>query len=921
MSLSPQKKAEIIKSNPELRNWIEKNEMNDILFDILSSLSALKGEKVTCEKIGLMTKEQKAKIIAENPELRDWLELRDTNAILKPFAENIGNLKGEKGDDGDKGLDGKDGVNGKDGINGKDGRDGLDGRNGRDGKDGIDGKDGKDGSPDSAEQIAIKLNTLEEAIDVSVIKGAVSKEDFEKSGKKIDEISNTINTKGKIDQRWHGGGLSKVTTDSTLTGNGTPASPLHVASAGGVTQITAGTNVTISPSGGTGNVTINATGGGTPGGSPTQLQYNASGAFAGIPGSSVTNVQPGVGATSNLTAPQVTYTVGNVTSGGTFTQSNIIFTFGTSMTATVSSGAQYNDTNGNVYTAYSNQFSTSVSFYGTAYQNGYTSPYPPTGTLNLISGSGDALITYTSVSTSSSNPFLGAYGNYWQFSISPYVYTESFEMVCAGTPYLITGTDDGSSNSCEINLSWTNPGGIAGVLLTVVQDDFAGIYNMSLDIGNVSSISYTGLLEMLAQGSSISPTNLSPYTTAGKAEVFNGDASVTGSVIVGDKVISSSNNWSVNPNGDIKTIGRINLNGGVENNGFSLWQSYAVPNQYFNIGLGNTLGNPLGDKEFVFGGGTNPGLSFYDYVNGGTFQIGGHVDYGQYNGGTFRVYSTGVSLYDVSGGALRVNNGQVTTQNNTLDDGSGNLTAATLKKSGGSPSQILAADGSVITAGTNITISGGTISASGGGGGAVSSVSNSDSTLTISPTTGSVVASLNLGHANTWTGAQTFTANLSIDVTGSNTTTPRILGLTNLMSGTAARFQFGDVYNSIQTNFGGRQIWQGYWGIEIHGSRQTVGSSVSFATGGATDPNVNIINDASDVVGLAVSAYSSQTQNIQEWRNSSGTALANVSSSGVVQGAGYKSSDGSAGITTTVTTASLVGKTITIKNGIITSFS
>lgn len=37
------------------------------------------------------------------------------------------------------------------------------------------------------------------------------------------------------------------------------------------------------------------------------------------------------------------------------------------------------------------------------------------------------------------------------------------------------------------------------------------------------------------------------------------------------------------------------------------------------------------------------------------------------------------------------------------------------------------------------------------GGGAVSSVANSDSTLTISPTTGAVVASLNLAHANTWT--------------------------------------------------------------------------------------------------------------------------------------------------------------------------
>ena len=35
--------------------------------------------------------------------------------------------------------------------------------------------------------------------------------------------------------------------------------------------------------------------------------------------------------------------------------------------------------------------------------------------------------------------------------------------------------------------------------------------------------------------------------------------------------------------------------------------------------------------------------------------------------------------------------------------------------------------------------------------------------------------------------------------------------------------------------------------------------------------------------------------------------------------AGYKSSDGSAGFTGTVTTASLVGKTITIKDGIITN--
>lgn len=53
-------------------------------------------------------------------------------------------------------------------------------------------------------------------------------------------------------------------------------------------------------------------------------------------------------------------------------------------------------------------------------------------------------------------------------------------------------------------------------------------------------------------------------------------------------------------------------------------------------------------------------------------------------------------------------------------------------------------------------------SACGTGSGAVSSVSNSDSTLTISPTTGAVVASLNLANANTWTATQTFGTHISI---------------------------------------------------------------------------------------------------------------------------------------------------------------
>jgi hypothetical protein len=59
--------------------------------------------------------------------------------------------------------------------------------------------------------------------------------------------------------------------------------------------------------------------------------------------------------------------------------------------------------------------------------------------------------------------------------------------------------------------------------------------------------------------------------------------------------------------------------------------------------------------------------------------------------------------------------------NNTTITGSlvttGTITSAALIRSGSTNLQILAGDGSVITAGTNITISGGTISATGGGGG------------------------------------------------------------------------------------------------------------------------------------------------------------------------------------------------------------
>lgn len=77
--------------------------------------------------------------------------------------------------------------------------------------------------------------------------------------------------------------------------------------------------------------------------------------------------------------------------------------------------------------------------------------------------------------------------------------------------------------------------------------------------------------------------------------------------------------------------------------------------------------------------------------------------------------------------------------------------------------------------------------------GGVSSVSNSDGTLTISPTTGAVVASIALAHANTWLSVQTFPSPaFTGTVTGANTIPLSILAqsgantmLGNWTSGTA----------------------------------------------------------------------------------------------------------------------------------------
>jgi hypothetical protein len=79
---------------------------------------------------------------------------------------------------------------------------------------------------------------------------------------------------------------------------------------------------------------------------------------------------------------------------------------------------------------------------------------------------------------------------------------------------------------------------------------------------------------------------------------------------------------------------------------------------------------------------------------------------------------------------------------------------------------------------------------------------------------------------------------------------------------------------------------------------------------------LDVRGESASTIVQILRAFTSQTANILEAQNVSGTALAKIEANGVVQAAGYKSSDGSAGWTGTFTSGS--GATVTVKNGLIT---
>ena len=131
------------------------------------------------------------------------------------------------------------------------------------------------------------------------------------------------------------------------------------------------------------------------------------------------------------------------------------------------------------------------------------------------------------------------------------------------------------------------------------------------------------------------------------------------------------------------------------------------------------------------------------------------------------------------------------------------------------------------------------------------------------------------GNVNISTASASST--LTINAQGSTTNPAKIL-----FTNTAGNGDFqigGEGGDIVWQGGGGRTLQMGAWhGIDLIGGRNTL-TALAYLAGTNAVYNTRILN-TNNSIGLIVQGVSGQTGNLQEWRNTSGTVLSSVTSTG-----------------------------------------
>lgn len=137
-------------------------------------------------------------------------------------------------------------------------------------------------------------------------------------------------------------------------------------------------------------------------------------------------------------------------------------------------------------------------------------------------------------------------------------------------------------------------------------------------------------------------------TTSSKVVYTTGNQTVSGEKNFPDTIEFSNAN------------SMFKCNGGIASNGLQL---YKIGNYYsFRAGATGYWGD--GSTQVTLGTLGEPGFTAFDYVNGGTFQIGYSFTAGQYNGSTIRMGPDGIGIWGNDGGDITITNGGVSINSN-----------------------------------------------------------------------------------------------------------------------------------------------------------------------------------------------------------------------------------------------------------------